>query len=49
MTGFTPELAETLKLLVTRIRLDIRTGKLPPEWGGPVLERAIKLVEEHAK
>lgn len=31
---------ETLKLLVTRIQLDMRCGTLPPEWGGGVFERA---------
>jgi hypothetical protein len=37
------DIAETMRLLVIRIQLSMKTGQLPPEWGGEVFERAREL------
>ena len=38
-------LANTLRLLVTRIQLDIRTGRLEPGWGGAVFDAALEITK----
>lgn len=42
-------LREVLGLLLTRVRLDIRCGTLPPEWGGGIVQRAKEIVEEDGR
>lgn len=40
------ETRELIRLLVTRIQLEMRGGRLPFHWGGAVMEKAIAVASK---